>query len=140
MRRAWIGFVLLVVVVAAPIVIAQATDAAAPLNHPDTAEWSSVVVWAWLSSSFMEWVKKHRTIAIISDQTAWGAQRLLAIVLASATSLGIHISFEPAMGVLTVTGLLWPSVMTGVWETTRQFVLQEIMYRASIKGKTGGDV
>lgn len=103
----------------------------APLPVP-TDEWGSSVVWAFLSSSLLEFLKRRQLLGV-SERLAWGTQRLLGIALAIATAAGIHASFDAATGVLTVTGLLWPSIWTAAGESLRQFVLQEATYRVAVK-------
>jgi hypothetical protein len=135
-------FVLLaLIVLAGPTLAAQASDAvrtvvaggtSAPAPN-GTNEWGSSVVWAFLSSTFLEWIKRNRSISILSERSAWIAQRLIGIALAFGAAAGIHASFDGAAGVLTVSGLLWPDVASALGETVRQWVFQEISYRTAVK-------
>lgn len=131
MRRAtfWL-FLLFVTVTTGPVLCAQATEivtGAPPVG--EAAEWGSSVVWAFLSSSFLEWLKRNQRIGVISDRMAWGAQRLLGILLAIATATGIHWSFNATAGQLVIDGLTWAMVS----ESLRQFCFNEIIYRTAVK-------
>ena len=139
----WI-LVLLFVSLAGPTLYAQGLEAAGALNTPQgqrsQAEWHSGIVWAFLSSSFLEWLKRNRRITFISDRLAWGAQRLLGVLLAVGTAAGIQMSFDATAGVLTVSGLIWPSIFAAVQDSIRQFVMQEITYRVAVKNYRAQEV
>jgi hypothetical protein len=142
--RGW-GWIVIVLIVGftGPIVWAQtALTGTTPGPSGETAEWGSSVVWAFLASSALEWIKRNQRIAVLSDRTAFGAQRVLGIVLAIATAAGIHVSFEASTGVLTITGLMWDSIWNAGGESLRQWVFQEITYRAAVKdfGRKPGEV
>lgn len=137
-RRFVVLFVLLLfVVMLGPSMLAQAVqEAAVPspvVPHGPTAEWGSAAIWAFLSSSFLEWMKRNRAITFVSDRMAFGTQRVLGILLAIATASGIHSSFDQAAGVLTISGLIWPSVWSAITESLRQWVFQEYAYRTAVK-------
>jgi hypothetical protein len=139
MRKVMWLIVLFAVVFVGPTMLAQVVSQeardvadAATADGP-TAEWGSSVVWAFLASSLLEWMKRNQRIVFISDRMAWGAQRLMGVVLAVATAAGVHASFDAQAGVLTLTGLLWPSVWDGIAESVRQWVNQEVLYRVAIK-------
>jgi hypothetical protein len=134
---------LLIVAMAAPVVVAQVAQATVPQGVADvagtaavqgeTAEWGSAVIWAFLSSTLLEWMKRNRRIVFVSDRLAFGAQRLIGIGLAVGTAAGVHASFDAAAGALTITGLLWPNIQTAAGESLRQWVMQEMSYRVAVK-------
>lgn len=137
-RVGWI-ITLLGVVMLAPTLLAQGIAqgaqavAGAAVSEGTTSEWGSGVVWAFLSASLLEWMKRSQRIAFVSDRMAWGMQRLLGIGLAVATAAGVHVSFEAQAGVLTVSGLLWPSIQDALGESLRQWVFNELTYRVAVK-------
>jgi hypothetical protein len=138
MRRSWLPlFVLLFLAALTPSLYAQVADATgAPLPTPDPGganEWGGALVWAFFSSSALEWLKRNAMLSAFSERTAWGVQRLVGILLSLAAALGVHSAFDPTAGVFTVTGLVIPSMWTIGTESLRQFVLQEITYRTAVK-------
>lgn len=143
MRRVFWVCVLLLVVLIGPSLLAQAVDAAArdvadaATADGPTSEWGSSVVWAFLSSSFLEWLKRNPRFGLISERMAFWTQRGIGVVLAVATAAGVHASFDAQAGTLTMTGLLWPSVWDGIAESLRQWVNQEVLYRMAIKDYKG---
>jgi hypothetical protein len=145
MTRVFWVVVLLLVAVAGPSLLAQAVSPearnmadAATADGP-TSEWGSSVVWAFLSSSFLEYLKRNQKFAMLSERTTFWTQRALGVGLAVATAAGVHASFDAQAGVLTLSGLLWPSVWDGISESLRQFVHQEVLYRAAIKNYKGNE-
>lgn len=134
--------VLFMVVLFGPTVMAQAvaTLPTEPTAAKETQEWGFSVVWAFLGSSFLEWIKRHPSLSVISERTAWGMQRLIGVLLAVATALGVHVAFDSQAGVLTVTGLMLPSMWQLGTESLRQFVFTEVTYRLAVKNYRRGDM
>lgn len=129
-------FTLFMVALWAPLLVAQVvTDppSAVPLAHEATDEWGGAMIWAFLMSSALEWIKRNRTLTFVTEQSAWLLQRALGLILAVATALGVHWSFDSTAGTLTVTGLLLPSMYELGKEALRQWVLQEVTYRVAIR-------
>lgn len=126
---------LLTVVLCGPVLLAQAA-AEAGVSPPDADganEWGGALVWAFFSSSALEWLKRNQYITLITERTAWIAQRGLGILLAVAAAVGVHYSFDPVAGRLVIDGLTWAGVWTVGTETIRQWVLQELTYRTAVK-------
>lgn len=141
-RSAFWVLLLLVVGFTGPLLFAQAQQvvtAGPPTGTTQTSEWGSSVVWAFLSSSLMEWVKRNQRIAVLSERTAWGVQRGIGILLAIATAAGIHASFDSTAGVLIIDGLLWSSIWEASGESIRQWVMTEVTYRVAVKNYGKGD-
>lgn len=151
-QRSWNVFALLVlaaVVLCGPALLAQTSEAVKsvagvpPTGPTDSSEGMSAVVWAFMSASLLEWMKRNRTITIISDRSSRLAQRGLGILIAIGASAGVHASFEPTAGVLTITGLMWSSIGNASFDALRQWVAQEVLYRTAVKnyghdGSQGG--
>ena len=118
-----------------PTLMAQAINAGdlPASGAADTQEWGFSVVWAFLTSSFLEWLKRHPQIALVSERTAFGVQRGLGVLMSIATALGIHVAFDATAGVLTITGLLLPSIWQLGTESLRQWVFSELIYRTAVK-------
>ena len=140
-RIAWsVLFTLVVFGPMAATLVAQAAgqqlgEAATPSGP--ASEWGNSVVWAFISSSALEWLKRHPKINLLSKRTAFWIQRGVGALLAVATAAGIHASFDASTGILTVSGLLWGSVAEAVGESVRQFVNQEVLYRVAVKPYKG---
>jgi hypothetical protein len=150
MKRQAFGFALLVVLFAAVLFVptlwaqAQAGDlaTATPPGSP-TDEWGASVVWAFISSSALEWLKRNQKLTAFSERTAWGIQRGVGWALALAAALGVHASFTYTPdGTLTAvfTGLVWSSAWEAGKETLRQWVFQEITYRTAVKNYRRGEM
>lgn len=130
MRR-WL-LVLVVLMVVGPAVFAQ-TAAAVVADPPTANEFQGGLVWAFLCSSALEWVKRKPWLSALSVKTAYGVQRAVGIAVAIATAIGVHWSFDANAGALTITGLLVPSIWTVGVESLRQWCQQEVMYRVAVK-------
>lgn len=130
----WIAVMLLFVGLGGSFLFAQGLAAAAEgtvLEPGPTNEWGASVVWAYLSSVFLQqW--KGSGVPGFSDQHTAMAKKAVAWLMALASAAGIHASFDAASGVLTITGLLWSSVLDAGGETLRQYVFQQIAYHGVV--------
>lgn len=127
---------LFVVAATGPVLYAQVADAIgvpAPPAPADANEWGGALVWAFFSSSALEWLKRNRQISLITEQTAFFAQRVIGILLALAAAVGVHWSFDADAGRLVVEGLQWTSIWALGTGAIRQWVLQELTYRTAVK-------
>lgn len=122
------------------VALAQAAGATPPTVTNETGEWGASVVYAWLASSGLEFLKRKPWFGVMSTKTTWGMQRAIGIALASATALGIHWNFDATAGTLMITGLYWEAIKQNAFEWLRQFVFQEIVYRTTIKNYLRGDL
>jgi hypothetical protein len=133
----WFAICLAVPLLFRPVLVLLAQAAGAPPEATpavtETQEWGASVVYAWLISSGLEFLKRQKWFTPVSETTAWVFQRMLGLATAAATALGIHWSFDATQGVLTISGLLFGTISSAAFETLRQFVFQEVLYRTSIK-------
>lgn len=138
-------FAVLLAVLCGPVLLAQVGDLASDAGVIDSATpvpsslLTVTVVWAFVSSSVLEWLKRKSWFTLISERTAWGAQRVIGILVAIAGAIGVSWSFDGAAGVLTVTGLQIASMTTLAGEALRQWVVQEVLYRTSIRPYRPGE-
>ena len=126
--------VLIVGVMVGPTLLAQAasvvtTSGVTSPGTPTANEWGGSIVWAFFSTSALEWIKRNPYLTLISERTATGVQRVMGIVLAMATALGVHWTYDASAGRLIVDGL----TVAMVSEAIRQFVLNELTYRVAVK-------
>lgn len=136
----WMG--LSSIVLLGPTLLAQAASQAvgeAITTHGAASEWGNTGVWAFLSTSALEWLKRHPSINLLSERTAFWVQRGVGVLLAIATAAGIHASFDASTGVLTVSGLLWSSAAEAIGESVRQFCANEVLYRLVVKPYKGNN-
>ena len=141
-RRAigW-GLALLAVCLSGPILYAQAsaavTGGAVTVAGRETSEWGSSVVWAFLSTSLLEHLKRKEWFPLLNEWTTWRVQRVLGVLIAGATALGIHVSFQwdasTGHALVDITGLMFTSIFAAAGEWLRQFVFNEVIYRTAIK-------
>lgn len=114
---------------------AQALETASPgVTTPIASSGYTPVAFAFLVSSLFEWLKRKPWFGLVSEQTTWGVQRVLGIVIAVATAAGIHFGFDAATGTLTVTGL----EVHMIGDAVVQYVLQELVYRNGVKNYRAG--
>lgn len=92
-------------------------------------------VFAFITSWAIEWWKSNPKLSGISHDTQIWVQRLIAVLVATGTSLGIGYQFDPVAGTLLLTGITWSGIGIGIWEAVKQFFFQEYMYRTAFKGK-----
>jgi hypothetical protein len=138
-RFGWL-LALLMFVLIGPSLLAQATSQAlgqAATPTGPVSEWGNTAIWAFLSTSGLEWLKRHPSINFISERTAFWVQRSIGAILAIAAAGGVHASFDAATGTLAVTGLIWSSISEAFGDCLRQFVANEFVYRVAVKDYKG---
>ena len=142
MKRTFGLTLLFLGVLCVPTLLAQAAAVVtggppATTGAQETSEWGSAAIWAFLSTSALEWLKRNAWFTAVSDKTTWWTQRILGIVLAGATAVGIHFSFEwgavPGDATIHLTGLTLASIAGAGGEALRQFCFNEMVYRAVVK-------
>lgn len=115
----------------------DAAQAAAETATPTTgtSELTASLMWAFLSSSALEWLKRNQSIkiAILQEDTPFKIQRILGFLAAFATALGITWSFDANEGKLVISGLMIDGIIPALINTLRQWVFQEVAYRISVK-------
>jgi hypothetical protein len=138
-RRVGAFLLLAAVLLFGPTLYAQVADAIAttPPQVPDATanEWGGTLIWAFFSATGLESLKKAEKFSLITEQTTTLVQRALGIALAAAAAVGVHYTYDATAGRLVIDGL----TLTGIWtmftETVRTWVVQELTYRAAIKGR-----
>jgi hypothetical protein len=139
LRRIAALLVLMIAVLCGPTLLAQVSEAAGaavPTAAEAPGTWS--LVWAFFSASALEWLKRKPALTLITETSAFWAQRVLGILLAIAATLGIQWTFDSAAGTLVVTGLTIGSVTALALETVKTWVYQEITYRVAIRNYRPG--
>lgn len=134
-RRVLAVLVLVAGVMAGPVLCAQAGVAVTgvPVQPSAANEWGGAFIWAFLSSSALEWLKRNERFTLFAETATFYAQRVLGIVLATAAAVGVHYTYDAQSGVLTITGLTAAGIWTIGVESLRQWCLQEVVYRTAIK-------
>ena len=92
----------------------------------------SQIVVAWVVTQAVQWAKRASGLPWISAKTDT-LNKIVGIVLAFFSSLGIIFTFDPQAGTLLVTGLTLTTLLTGIWTWVQQVVLQQIIYRGAVK-------
>lgn len=87
---------------------------------------------AILTPYILETLKNARWFPWVNDFQLWRV-RLLSMVTALATSVGISFSYDASIGQLVVTGLTFGAVLQLLFQAAVQFKVQETVYRAAIK-------
>jgi hypothetical protein len=120
--------------VTTPLLAGQAGDPVGNILTPGQSnEWGMAFIWAIASSGFLQWLKMHPKITLMSEDATRWANRRVAILLAVFSAIGVHTTFDATAGVLTVTGLTLPGIWTALGDAIRQYALQQFTYRAAIE-------
>lgn len=99
----------------------------------DTNSISTTMVVSAAAAYIMQWLKNSTWFPALSQDSSLWYQRGFAILLAVATSLGIHYSYDATVGVLTITGLIGSSLYDHAVDFVKSFVMQQLTYDAAIK-------
>lgn len=95
-------------------------------------EFMSSAVVAWMAAKTIEFAKMRLTFIPLDETTErlnYWAARLVALL----TAIGIHSSFDPSAGTLTITGLTVGGVFSAMLEYARQLLFQEIAYKKFVR-------
>src|SRR5208337_605218 len=88
-----------------------------------------VTVINWLKASqYFPWITKEKTTLL----------RLLSVLGAAATSVGITWAWNPAMHSLTITGITLTAVLMLLWTTVKSFAMNEVLFQATKKNGSNG--
>lgn len=131
-------FVVVLVGLIGPVLYAQgaalATGVPADVAASTTDELFASLIWGFLGSSALEYVKRKPWLnALLNEQTAWKIQRAWGLVVSAISALGIHVAFNQDAGTLVVSGLLLGSIYEFGKDWLKQWVLQEMIYRKTVK-------
>jgi len=129
---------------AADTVVVQAAGGSpvpSPPRVPDAGanEWGGTLLWGFISATLIEHAKRSRRFAWLSEQSSFLWQRFIGMAAAGGAALGVHYTYDPGAGALTITGLTLVGIWTALTEGGRAWVVQELTYRLAIKGKMPGD-
>lgn len=91
---------------------------------------------AIIAAGTLEWLKHQAWFPFVKLDSR-GLNRAFAAVVALATAIGIHATFNSAEGVLTITGLHLAMVLHGLWAAVQQYALQHASYRLLISPPKG---
>jgi len=85
---------------------------------------SAVTVWILQKAKEIPWLKW-----VSADKPQ--ANRLAALILAGAATLGVTASYNPSAHILTISGLSAAGILSAAWLWLRQFVTQELVYQVA---------
>lgn len=145
-RRAWLNLMLFMALCLTPVAIrlsaplhAQESTAkpAVPAAEGSivapgqTNEWGVGVIVSYLSAILMQQWKRSGLRGLNEDSTRhW--QKFIAWMIAAASAVGIHATFDAAAGSLLITGLTLSGILATGGEVVRQYVLQQITYHGVV--------
>lgn len=92
-----------------------------------TNELVSQVTASAVVVAFINYLKKAAWIPFINANSLW-VNRLVALLAAIATSIGLHWTFDAQAGSLTITGLTAMGILGSGWEVAKSYAMQHILY------------
>lgn len=95
-------------------------------------QFTSQVTVAVIVVMVIETLKRSQRFSWINAATD-RINRLLASIAAVLSGLGIQVAYSAESGVLTLSGLTLETAINLIWRIIAQYVLQEVIYRASYK-------
>lgn len=84
----------------------------------------------------IQWLKRASWVPWLTPETTT-LSRIVSAILAAGSAIGLHVAYDSAGGVLTVTGLTVGSLLHGVWEWLNQFALQQLAYDVAVQPTRG---
>lgn len=92
--------------------------------------WSAVL--AWMSAKGIEIAKRSTLVPWLTVETE-KANRWVSRLVALIAAVGVHLTFDSAAGILTITGLTYVGLRESVLEYARQVMLTQIAYKKFVK-------
>ena len=100
---------------------------------PVTAQLSTSAVVV----AVMEWLKDSKLTPWMTHNSST-INRVVGMFFALVSGVGLGWMYDPAAGVLTITGLQWSHVFHAVWEAFTSYGMQWMIYKGVIrKGDPG---
>ena len=87
---------------------------------------SAVVVW------IIEKLKGASWFPVFTPQSSERVKQVIGAI-AALTAVGITYTYNPTLGILTISGLTISSVGQFAWAWTQNFVSQQILYHGVVK-------
>lgn len=84
-------------------------------------------------AALIQWLKGKSWFPFASADNAQ-LNRATSFIFALITAVGIHYSFDPDLGTLTITGLTLSNLLHTGWATLQQYAVQQVSYKKLIKG------
>jgi hypothetical protein len=92
--------------------------------------------------ALLQWLKKSTWFTWLTVESQ-KANRVAAVVLSFFATIGIHVTWNhgalPGSYMLGVTGLTLMGVLLGLWAWIKTFVMQQIIFHATVKGAAGNN-
>jgi hypothetical protein len=93
---------------------------------------SSVTASA-MAVAVIQWLKNTKWVPFINQYSST-LNRVLGWAIAAISAAGLHYNYESATGTLTLTGLTAATLTHSLWETTKSYALQWLIYKGIVKG------
>lgn len=93
---------------------------------------SNQVIFNAIIVAALQWLKNSKWFPWLSKETG-NINRIIAVILSGAAAIGVHTNFDHATGVLTITGLTFATISTGLYEWLRSFVIQQLVFKATVQ-------
>lgn len=104
----------------------------------ETELLTSQITAGYAASTLIEWLKRQAWFPFATTDNA-KLNRAFAGVMAFATAIGLHFTFDSDAGVLTIAGLTVANIAHTAWAWVQQYALQQFMYKSVVK-RPGGAV
>lgn len=102
------------------------------LSMPVTTELPTLLTASAMTVAVIEWMKNTKFIPFMSQHTA-GINRLVSWLAALGTATGIHYQFDEHTGTLTLTGISLWVIVHALWDTTKSYAFNWMLYRGIVK-------
>lgn len=97
-----------------------------------TTELPALLTTSAMTVAVIEWLKNTKLVPFMSQHTA-ALNRTVAWLAAFCTGTGIHYQFDATAHSLTITGLSLAVIGHAVWDTTKSYAFNWMLYKGIIK-------
>ena len=103
---------------------------------PTVTPLATQVTVAGIGVALIQWLKSSKWFPFITADSE-KLNRFFGALYAVVSAVGVHLAWNhgavPGTYMVEVSGLTLTGVLMGAWAVTKQFVLQQIIFRTTVK-------
>jgi hypothetical protein len=101
---------------------------------PVATELPGLITTSAMSVAIIQWLKNTKWVPFINQHSA-GINRMVGWGSALLSATGLHYTFDAHTGTLTLTGLTLMTIAHAVWDTTKSYAFNWLIYNGMVKGR-----
>ena len=101
---------------------------------PVTTELPGLITTSAMSVAIIQWLKNTKYLPFINQHTT-GINRMVGWGTAMLSATGLHYTYDAHSGTLTLTGLTLMTVAHALFDTTKSYAFNWLIYNGMVKSR-----